>query len=112
MNAAIRKRLPAYGRELIRMRKEGLAPDQRGVFITDDWRRWHDYGWRAVIQADAQLGLLNFSFVAGLEVIVMSKTAERAEQIGAAVACFNPRRLVAVSTHPPKINAMVSPPIA
>jgi hypothetical protein len=106
-----RKRLPPYGRALLAKRRSGLAPDQRGVCITDSWDWGRAFAWRAVVADRENLGNLDFSFVSGLEVIVFAGTRARLDLIAGAVAAFQPHRVVGVLLDPPSIVSFVAPTV-
>lgn len=72
MRAATRtqaKRLPAFGREILELRRRGLRPRGGIILAIDSW----NYGIgtsraRAVITPDLDPAALDYSFVAGLDV--------------------------------------------
>jgi hypothetical protein len=69
--AAIRPlRLPAYGRELLELRRRGLVPDPPEVRVSIDLWDWAKTRTRVVISPDSDPANLDFSFLSGLDVIV------------------------------------------
>jgi hypothetical protein len=65
------KRLPPYGRELLKMRQQGLAPAGPYVVISLDSWRWGRAYARVVIPPDLDPEDVNFAFVAGLDVVLV-----------------------------------------
>lgn len=71
--------LPAYGRELLDLRRRGLVPECHVFFgdvlvVLDDWKAGTAIRlYRMVIAKDHDPALLEFSMVAGLDVIIAYK---------------------------------------
>jgi hypothetical protein len=68
--SARRQKLPAFGRELTELRRRGLVPNPPEVRVAIDSWEWARGRTRVVIAPDADPSTLDFSFVAGLDVLV------------------------------------------
>lgn len=103
--ASTQKRLPAFGREILELRRKGMVPAvQRNghactrFFVTlDTWDYGKDYA-RVVVTPEHDPAALDFSFVAGLDVELMwlpraTSLARRDATIRALVRA-NPQRLM------------------
>ena len=91
------KKLPAYGKAFMEMRKAGKVPSN-SVVIAFDW----DVGKlfpRIVIADDTPPKEMDFRFLAGLEVIIAygDHHAERIRELAEAVLVNKPRLLQAFS---------------
>lgn len=79
---ALRRKLPAYGRELLELRQRDLVP-RRGfagchvLVVLDDWHIARNR-WRLVIDPKDDLLGLDFVGVAGLEVLLVVDSAKTA----------------------------------
>lgn len=94
---AARPRLPAFGREILDLRRRGLVPAGRVVVALDTW----DYGKnraRVVVAQDADPAALDFSFLAGLDVelvwLPLSTPRPRCDALIGAVLAHRPERLL------------------
>lgn len=71
------RKLPAFGREILELRRRGLVPaNERGAaeavyVVLDDWKTCARRRWRVVVPKDAAPAELNFAFIAGLECFVI-----------------------------------------
>jgi hypothetical protein len=117
MTAAVPQRagkLPAYGRELLELRKRGLSP-KRGFFfahvivVLDRWDLARGYQ-RLVIAPDDEPAALDFVAVAGLDVIIVwdsqRSAIDRLATTVEAVLSGQPRELCAFDirhSHAPKV---------
>jgi hypothetical protein len=103
------KRLPAYGRDLLQKRRQGLVPASRHVWIVDrfDFPR-NTNGWLCVVADGIDPISIDFSFVAGLEVTIVARTLERLDAIAQGVVAARPKRMVGACEQPPKIRVFVS----
>lgn len=63
-------RLPAFGRELLELRRQGLRPEGLLVVALDTWEFGKAYA-RAVIAKDVEPANTNFAFVADLDVALI-----------------------------------------
>jgi hypothetical protein len=80
------RKLPAYGRELLALRRRGLVPTQYTVIVIDDWKLASAFP-RVVVAEDADPRLLDFSMLADLDVtIVWRPTRTAIERRNAVVA--------------------------
>ena len=89
-------RLPAYGRELLDIRQRGMRPESIIIVAIDSW----DYGKafaRVVLPQDLPADVVNFVFVAGLDVAVvwLPKVTEiaRRDAVVRQILKFSPRSL-------------------
>jgi hypothetical protein len=88
------KRMPAYGKRIMEMRRSGKVPTNR-VMVTFDWSLAKAYP-RIVIADDMSADHLNFTYLAGLavQVVYRQKDAHRISAIVAAILEINPSSLV------------------
>lgn len=108
MNArapAPRQRLPAFGRELLELRRRGLVPDPPEVFVSLDSWKWAPRRTRVVVAPDVESVELDFSFVAGLDVWMgwwpgTTVITRRDTTIRAILAAL-PQRLIVVAYEDP-----------
>lgn len=63
------RRLPAYGRALMKLRHQGLVPKNGVSVALDNWKLG-PFGFRLVIPKDSDPLALDFTGVAGLDVIL------------------------------------------
>jgi hypothetical protein len=68
ITGTLRPRLPAFGRELLDLRRKGLVPNPPEVFVSVDSWDWAKNRTRVVVASDAEPADLDFSFVAGIDV--------------------------------------------
>ena len=89
------KRLPAYGKQFMTMRKSGRVPSLR-VMVAFDWDLAKAYP-RIVIADDTPAAGLNFSYLAGLpvQVVYRRKDAHRVSALIDAILEVNPSCLSA-----------------
>lgn len=59
-------RLPAFGRELVELRRRGLVPGRPVVVSLDSWR-WGKAYPRLVVPADLEPEVADFSAIAGID---------------------------------------------
>jgi hypothetical protein len=75
----VRRRLPAYARELADARRQGLVPDVGFIVVAMDW----DLGGsmdglvRVVVPPNHEPSKMDFSFLAGLNVILVHRDTDR-----------------------------------
>lgn len=100
MRAATRtqaKRLPAFGREILELRRRGLRPQGRVILSLDSWH-YGEGRARAVITADVDPAALDYSFLAGLDVEIVwlpkVTSAERRDATIRTVLRYAPQRLL------------------
>lgn len=91
------KRLPAFGREILELRRKGLVP-QGGVIVAIDTWNYGTHRARVVIAPDVDPGALDYSFLAALDVELVwlpkvTSAARRDVTIRAILRC-NPKRLL------------------
>lgn len=72
---ARKPRLPAFGRELLALRRRGLVPERNlcvghVVIVLDRWQWGRSYSSRLVVAPDLEPRELDFSAVAGLDVTI------------------------------------------
>jgi hypothetical protein len=90
-NIAAPPRLPAFGRELIELRRRGLVPGRTVIVSLDSWR-WGKAYPRLVVPEDLDPAEIDFSMIAGIETFVVwsskiSTIARRDALIRALVRC-------------------------
>jgi hypothetical protein len=89
-------RLPAYGRQLLDLRKRGLVPDRDLVISTDSWK-WGIGCPRVVFPQDLDADAADLRFVAGIPCFLAwgsSKTTiERRDAIIRQIVRCKPSRL-------------------
>jgi hypothetical protein len=95
------KRHPAYGKQFIEARKRGLIPMQRMVYIVFSWGLAKAFP-RLVVDPVADFGCMDFSYLAGLDVIIGFRQVEEAlvDPLAAAILKAIPRRLQACPLDP------------
>lgn len=74
--------LPAYGRELVELRRSGFRPAGK-IYITDDWtaaKSLRDRGECALVEPDCA-AQLDFSALAGLPVVFLRFSSRRRRPI-------------------------------
>jgi hypothetical protein len=88
------KRMPAYGKRIMEMRRSNKVPTNR-VMVTFDWSLAKAYP-RIVIADDTPADQLNFSYLAGLlvQIVYRRKDAHRVRGIVDAILEINPSSLV------------------
>jgi hypothetical protein len=95
--APARARLPAFGRKLLALRRQGLVPACRVVVALDKWKHGRSYA-RVVVPEDTEPNELDFSFLAGLDVeLVWSPYLTTVERRNAAIRAIlkpSPERLI------------------
>lgn len=84
-------RLPAYGRELLALRRRGLVPERTVVVALDSWS-WGKAYTRLIVPSDLEPEGADFSTIAGIDCFVawsskISKIARRDALIRALVRC-------------------------
>lgn len=92
------RRLPPYGRKLLGLRAQGLAPTV-AVLILDGWApatNLDEYApWILVVLDDLPAAHFDFRCVAGLFVFVVAERLARADEIVVQVFRFSPRAVYA-----------------
>jgi len=97
-----RRKLPAFGRELLELRRRGLVPERHpcvghAVLSVDNWRWAQCYASRLVIAPEVEPEEIDFSVLAGLDVTVFwtrqITRADRFERIQAAILRAGPNAL-------------------
>jgi len=89
-------------KELTALRVEGLKPDWLRVFVGEgDYMSGEWYKWRETIkdpcvdiEDDDDIGLIDFRFVVGLEVILTGSNPDRLLAVYEKMTKYNPRRLI------------------
>jgi hypothetical protein len=92
----MKRKLPAFARELLAKRERGLAP-RRDLLIATDWnsgKAWRP--WRIVVAPEDDPAELDFSVVAGLSCLLVGHDQARLDTVAAHVAGWDPKRLVGV----------------
>ena len=84
------KRMPAYGKQFMEMRRSGKVPFKR-VMVAFDWDLGKAYP-RIVLADDTRADQLNFSYLAGLpvQVIYRRKDSHRVSGLIDAILQVNP----------------------
>ncbi|ARO87950.1 hypothetical protein EBAPG3_009325 [Nitrosospira lacus] len=84
------KRIPAYGKQFMEMRRSGKVPSKR-VMVTFDWDLAQAYP-RIVLADDTPADQLNFSYLAGLpvQVIYRRKDSHRVSGVIDSILQVNP----------------------
>lgn len=89
-----RRRLPAFGRRILSLRRQGLAPDL-AVLILDGWTATDGLGlyapWVVVVPDDCAISEIDFRCIAGLHVVVQATHLERVDAIASKVLSYAPR---------------------
>ena len=85
------RKLPAYGRDLLDLRRRGLVPNPKLVIINVGWNATkahgaHVMGYGVVVPDDEEPEALDFCGLAGLPVLVVARGTEPIERIKAVVA--------------------------
>lgn len=106
-----RLRLPAFGRELLELRRKGLVPNPRECIVCIDNWKWATNKTRVVVAPDADPALLDFSMLADLDVTVphslkVTPPARRDALLRALVRA-NPRRIYALDMDLPAASFFV-----
>lgn len=106
------RKLPAFGRELLELRRRGLVPaDENGVerqilAALDSWQTWRDAPFRVVIAAEDDPAKLDWSFAAGLTVWISwhpaITPAERKDSAIAGILRANPREVYVLESRSAK----------
>jgi hypothetical protein len=98
------KPLPAFGRDLIARRRRGVVPANRTVAISHGWPYLSAFKpWRVVISVEMDPRELDYSFVAGLDVLLVAVDPEDFFAIAAAVAQYKPRVITGACIDPPQL---------
>lgn len=96
--------LPAYGRELLYLRHQGLVPAGGLTIALDNWSlgRW---GYRLVIAPDSDPAVLDFTGAAGLDVLLAVDSRlsdiERRNAAIRAILRVNPAILIELDVNRP-----------
>ncbi len=100
-----RAQFPAYGRQILEARKQGLQPRQQMVLVTFDWNLAKAFP-RIVIDRSADPGRLDFSYLVGLDVIIRFEQVDeqRVVPLARAILRANPRRLQGWPLEPDEIG--------
>ncbi len=87
-------RIPAYGRQMLEARKRGLQPRQQMVMVVFDWNLARAFP-RLVVDPISDFDRLDFSYAAGLDVVIGFRAHEAfiAESLARVILKANPRRL-------------------
>jgi hypothetical protein len=104
-------RIPAYGKDLLDLRRRGFVPKQHPLFghvviALDDWHIGKAIDvYRLVIPSNADPAAMSFSMIAGLEVVLVYATrsliSKRTDAALRAVMRFKPATLrVVIANHP------------
>lgn len=110
-----RKQLPAYGRELLELRQRGLVPRPGFMFAhviicLDSWR-WAKQHTRVVVPEDADPSALDFTMVAGLNVLLVYQTTRtliaRRDALITAMLKYLPAELVVFDMDAPHESFVV-----
>lgn len=86
-------RLPAYGRDLLELRRRGLRPESIVIVAIDSWAYGMAYA-RVVVSKELAPAEINFAFVAALDVAIVwlpdITTTERRDAVARQVLKFDP----------------------
>ena len=89
-----RLRLPAFGRKILALRSQGLAPNM-AVLVVDGWapvENLDEYTpWVVVVPDGSPADDLDFRCIAGLFVLIMAATVGRVDALALQVLRFGPR---------------------
>lgn len=116
-NRDSRQKLPAFGREILELRRRGLVPaNERGVaepvyVLVDTWDLAKHRRYRVVVPKEAEPADLEFAFVAGIDVFViwrMSSTSNaRRDAVLRALVAAAPRFLFVIDWEAPEHGFVV-----
>jgi hypothetical protein len=89
-----RKRFPPFGKQLNDLRQKGMVPAMR-VVVTTDWKLGGAYP-RIVMPSGTDVSLLNFDYLAGLNVQIVhhANEAELVSTLTDAILAVKPKTLV------------------
>ena len=88
------RRFPAYGKQMLEARLHGLVPKQNMIYVVFDWD-FARASCRIVVDPDETFDRLDWSFVAGLDVVIIRhhEAFEIIADLVRAIMKCNPRRL-------------------
>lgn len=110
-SAPPRARLPAFGRELLELRRKGLVPNPPQCYVCLDLWEWAIGHTRVVVAPDADPAALDYSMVAGIDVTVLHSLKvtppARRDALLRALVRANPLRLYAMDIDVPAASFFV-----
>jgi hypothetical protein len=90
------RRLPAFARDLMAKRRQGLAPASWDLCISCHWEIGKSWPWRIVVPATEDPAQFDFRIVAGLSCLLLGHDQAHMDRVARTVIPYEPLCLIGV----------------